>query len=641
MIAKRGAYLPHIDGLRALAIGTVVAYHAFPEFAHGGFIGVDIFFVISGYLISSHIVEEIDKERFSFAAFYGRRVRRIFPALAVVLAASLLFGALSLDPSEYRALSAQAAGAAAFYSNILFWAQSGYFDDPSMYKPLLHTWSLAVEEQFYIFWPVAMALFLRLSRKARWRIPLGLAILSFAINVILARVDPVADFYLLPSRLWELAVGALLALSPSASSGLGRRGREALSCGGLGQIVVGLWVIIGRHGFPDFAALLPTLGAACLIAAGSGTLIARRLLSPPPVTYLGRISYPVYLWHWPLLAFARIIAGGEVDPYVRGSLIVVSIALSAATYSFVERPFRSGPAPRPRTIVAAACVVVLGAIAAMGVYRGGVVWPDRALVEAAYDGDTGAASGEFLKAHFTPCPARLFLPAKRRPPKYPLCRQSGADGVPDLVIIGDSHAQHLTVGLAEALPGHNVASYNEVAAYNEISQLFMSAPQSISFYQAIAAESGVRTVILSAYWAKHIHELRDPDDLGPEMRRTVEFLSRAGKAVYVLNDIPAFDTRPSRCKYTARLWLPQICEKSLGSLAPQLAETEPALRYAVEGVANAHFVDTWRFFCDAKNCSMTSGQKLLYQDTDHLNLNGSRWLGARLVEATNGFQPEM
>jgi peptidoglycan/LPS O-acetylase OafA/YrhL len=316
VLARRGAYFPYVDGLRALAVASVIAYHAFPRTAHGGFIGVDIFFVISGYLITSHIAEEVDAGRFSFAQFYGRRIRRIFPALAAVLAASLLFGALALDPSEYRELSLQAASSTGFFSNILFWLQAGYFDENAAYKPLLHLWSLAVEEQFYILWPLALVFAAGWFGGTRWRLAAGLAAISFAINLALAAADPVADFYLLVSRAWELLIGALLALAPDMPSASGRA-REALSIGGLLLIVLGLKTTYSSQAFPGYAALAPTLGAVGLIAAGPGAMINRRLLSLGPITYIGRISYSAYLWHWPLLSFSRICAGGELGPPVR------------------------------------------------------------------------------------------------------------------------------------------------------------------------------------------------------------------------------------------------------------------------------------------------------------------------------------
>ncbi len=628
MLARRGAYLPFVDGLRALSVASVVAYRAFPRTAHGGFIGVDIFFVISGYLITSHIAEELDAGRFSFATFYERRVRRIFPVLALVMASALAFGALVLDPAEYREMALQAASSAGFVSNVLFWWQAGYFDETAAYKPLQHLWSLAVEEQFYILWPLALA-FLTARGAAGWKLAVAVAAASFALNLVLAAYDPAGDFYLLAARAWEVAIGASLALAPDLAPS-GARGREALAFGGLALIVLGLKATYATQAFPGYIALLPTLGAALLIAAGSGAFVNRTVLSFAPVVHLGRISYSAYLWHWPLLAFTRILAGGEVGPPLRWGMIVATVALSLASYRWVERPFRFGAHPHRRALAACAAMAALGLISAFGYARGGLLWPDRSFVAATYRGDIGAEAYLARRDAFPPCHAPLFGQMPGREEGGLACRQSVAGAAPEVLLLGDSHADHLFVGLAEALHGRNVGEFARA------SLPLSDGPEFAALYRALAREPNVRVVAISAYWAMRT---RGAVDFAARMRESVALLTQAGKTVYVLNDIPAFGIRPSRCKYSARLGLTQICEESLARLAPALKGYEPALRASVEGIANAHFVDTWRMLCDDSACRMTSGGLLLYRDWSHFNLDGSRWMAKRLIEATGRLAP--
>jgi peptidoglycan/LPS O-acetylase OafA/YrhL len=292
-------YRADIDGLRAIAVLVVVLYHALPRLLPGGFIGVDVFFVISGYLISGQIVSEIRTRNFSLAAFYGRRIRRIFPALILVLLATLAYGFVILLPAELASLGGDVASGAGFVSNILLWQEAGYFDRAAMLKPLLHLWSLGVEEQFYIVWPLALWLAHRAGVLRAWLLALFCAA-SFMASVVLAPAHPTIDFYAPFTRLWELGAGALLAWRPAL------RGGNAFSWAGLLLILGGAAALNAQLVFPGWWALVPVAGAVLLIGAGPENTV-NRLLSRQEATYLGRISYPLYLWHWPLISYAHFI----------------------------------------------------------------------------------------------------------------------------------------------------------------------------------------------------------------------------------------------------------------------------------------------------------------------------------------------
>jgi peptidoglycan/LPS O-acetylase OafA/YrhL len=356
-------YRPDIDGLRAVAIFAVVGYHAFPDWFRGGFIGVDIFFVISGYLISIVILRSLDEGCFSFLEFYARRIKRIFPALIFLFASCSIFGWLVLFPDEYKQLNKHITSGTIFISNFVLWNEAGYFDNSAYTKPLLHLWSLAIEEQFYILYP----LFIWFSWKRKFNffvIILAAITTSFALNIYGIRHDISATFYSPLTRIWELLIGGLLAyigiyssdrfdhfkinLNNYFSQFLFKRGIDnnvdilsnMLSLLGLSLLVYGFWRINKDTAFPGEWALLPVLATGLLIVAGSNAWVNRRILSNRIAIWFGLISFPLYLWHWPLLSFQRIIEGEVMSTNIRVVTICVSIFLSWLTYKIIENPIR-------------------------------------------------------------------------------------------------------------------------------------------------------------------------------------------------------------------------------------------------------------------------------------------------------------
>jgi peptidoglycan/LPS O-acetylase OafA/YrhL len=332
-------YRPDIDGLRAVAVLSVVFYHGFPNLFRGGFVGVDIFFVISGFLITGIIARELGERRFSLVGFYNRRIRRIFPALIVVLSTVLVLGWLLMLSHAYAQLASDVFASAAFAANIALMLQSGYFDIESAKKPLLHLWSLGIEEQFYLAWPPILML------ATRWRMGLLavaciIALASFILNVAMIGHDPVATFYLPFTRAWELLAGAVLACGWNRvdHSEAASNWRAAA---GLALIVIAGAVLNVHRAFPGWWALLPVAGSALLLSSPAGW-INRRFLSAGPAVWVGLISYPLYLWHWPLLVMFSIIKFRPLTPLDVVVIIIASILLAWGTYQFVERPLRFG-----------------------------------------------------------------------------------------------------------------------------------------------------------------------------------------------------------------------------------------------------------------------------------------------------------
>ena len=378
-------YRPDIDGLRAIAVLAVVAFHAFPNWIRGGFIGVDIFFVISGYLISTIIFENLDKGTFSFSEFYARRITRIFPALLLVLVACLTFGWFVLLADEYKQLGKHTAGGAGFVSNFLLWNEAGYFDNSAETKPLLHLWSLGIEEQFYILWPLLLWFFWKRNFNL-FIITIAVAIASFILNIEGVKHDMVATFYSPQSRFWELLSGSLLAwltlykkdkfthfkneiddffysiIYSHKRESNGKTLVNVFSFVGFFLLVYGFWRINKELNFPGTWALVPVLGAVLIISAGTNSWVNRIILSNKVLVWFGLISFPLYLWHWPLLSFARIIEGEVPSPSIQISAVILSILLSWLTYRLVERPIRFGKQSNAKVTILVVLMITVGYI---------------------------------------------------------------------------------------------------------------------------------------------------------------------------------------------------------------------------------------------------------------------------------------
>lgn len=332
-------YRPDIDGLRALAIILVLLFHAYPQWLTSGFVGVDIFFVISGFLITSIIAKKLNHNNFSFRDFYARRIKRIFPGLILVLIFCLVVGWLTLLPHEYQQLTKETQAGSLFFANFRFYKDAGYFDVQALQKPLLHLWSLAVEEQFYILWPLLLFLAYK-KRISLLAVTLLLIVISFGLNIHFIKIKPEFTYYVPQTRFWELLIGSILAFIQWPAKGY--RGCEhVLTTCGLACIAYA----IGSLGatttpYPGFAALLPTLGAFLIILAGPQAWLNKKIFSHRYLVAIGLISYPLYLWHWPLLSFARILNSGLPDWKIQTFLLMLSFILAGMTYHFTEKPIR-------------------------------------------------------------------------------------------------------------------------------------------------------------------------------------------------------------------------------------------------------------------------------------------------------------
>ncbi len=440
----RPAYRADIDGLRALAVLGVLFYHAFPQWVGSGFIGVDVFFVISGYLIGTIVMDSCAAGTLSLREFYARRIRRIFPALLVVLPSCFALGWLLLVPEDYMRLGIYIAAGAGFSSNFVSLHENGYFDYGADSKPLLHLWSLGIEEQFYLLFPVAIML---AKRWWRW---LNSCLLAVIIASYFANLDSpttATAFFLPYTRFWELLLGALLSrlMSEGATAS---RADHALSVAGLACIIIGSFTLPQNGFYPGWMAVIPVWGTLALIAAGPNACINRTLLSHPLMVAIGLISYPLYLWHWPLLSFLRIYRFEPQNPLWNSAALMLSLALAWLTYRYIETPIRSRPSARTALILCA-LMAIAGCSGLLIYHENGVPqrYPVmlRQLVSLHIDpGEHWRTDRCYLNGHLLQ--KRDFSDE---------CTDSSTH--PSIVLWGDSHAASLYPGFKKMATEHGFA----------------------------------------------------------------------------------------------------------------------------------------------------------------------------------------
>ncbi len=602
-------YRPDIDGLRAVAVLAVVVFHIFPEYSYGGFIGVDIFFVISGYLISGIILSALAENRFSFIDFYARRARRIFPALLIVLLFCLAFGWLGLMEDEYAHLGKHVAGSAAFISNLVLWREAGYFDVDTLVKPLMHLWSLGIEEQFYAVWPlIIFAAWKKRIRAAYVIAAIGMA--SFALNIWLAGTDATAAFYLPVTRLWELLLGGLLCCFQR------ERHNHALSVAGATCIAAGMLLIDRTLAYPGWWALLPTAGAACLIAAGNRAWV-NRLLSLPPLICLGLISYPLYLWHWPLFSLARIAEAGIPSLEIRAGIVLASLLLAALTYYAIEQPLRKQAA----RVVALPLTIALFITAAAGfaVFRHDG-FPARDI------GIDRHARAAFLWEERGRNVDQRCLDRMGR--DMPYCLIADYDRLPTVALFGDSHANHFFFGVADYYQqrGGNVLQIGGTAGCiapfsgYAASQACKALTRFMIDY--IRNQDSIHTVLIATK-----AEMKNADDFSQKLEETIDLLG-SRKTVILLMEVPeigfdpksCLDARPFRISaYVKR----DPCATPREDIFKTRGAYEAAIRKSMSRRPQLRVFNPADYLCDDSWCYAQRDGKLLYRDNNHLSYEGS------------------
>lgn len=608
-------YRADIDGLRAVAVLVVVGFHAGVPFLKGGFVGVDVFFVISGYLIAGIVAERQAAGDFSLGWFWERRIRRIFPALMAMLAGTSLLAWLLMLPRDLAAYARSLAATLVSGANVYFWRTSDYFDDAAVSKPLLHAWSLGVEEQFYIVFPLVMLLAARFAGGRVRTLLAAAAVASFALSLWQTGAQPVSAFYLPFARAWELLTGVLLALWRPVPP----RPWMAHAAGGAGLAAIAVSAVAFSEAtdWPGLAAVLPCLGAGLVILGRGG--MANRLLAARPLVWIGLISYSLYLWHWPLLVFQRLVSPG---PWQAAAAVALAFLLAALSLRYVERPFRHGRFLTRRRVFAGAAA----AIATLGAFAGGVAaakgapqrFDARALKMAefqerrsrgSYRIDTCFVSGD--------APAGRFDrdPCVRRDP-----------GRPDWLLIGDSHAAALWHGLSTANPGLNVmqataAGCSLARGADDAERQGCRAMTSL-VYDDLLAGPPPDGVVLAGRW-------REKDVV--RVAETLDWLKARRIPVVLIGPAPQYDDDlPQLMVLSWRLNDPDLPARRLTAW-PRGVEADLRRVAADKGVP---YVSLFDLLCAGAGCrTLVDETTPLAWDYGHLTPEGSVYVARRLREA--------
>ena len=669
MVSSHPKYRPDIDGLRAIAVLSVVGFHAFPGLLKGGFIGVDIFFVISGFLISSIIFGSLEQNNFKITDFYCRRIRRIFPSLLLVLLSCFLLGWFALFANEYKQLGKHIFSGASFISNITLWTESGYFDNSAETKPLLHLWSLGIEEQFYIIWP--LLLYFAWKRKMNLlSIVIAVCFISFALNIGRVHRDVIGAFYAPQTRFWELLLGSLLAyltlypqnyfafveklnlkfkkttvhsnrpnlflISPNARSALG----------GI-LIILGILFIIKGRAFPGWWALLPCGGAALIISAGPNTWFNRHVLSNKILVWFGLISFPLYLWHWPILSFARIIESQVPSPKTRLFLILLSIVLAWLTFEFIEKPIRR----RGQKKIAITLLFFMAMVGCIGLYcyKENGFFAARPFVqytEKAYS----QFVGPLWKYTKNETCLKRFPFAKAKEYSWWFCMLT-RDEKPNLILLGDSLANQLYAGLSQnsVFSKYNIlsigtcdpAEVDKTKLTKDYTRSPCSGDRPLHQQQFINQliennADSLKYAILSLSGS-----INDPSYIS-RLKKRVDFLEKNHIKVIVFLRPLHFDTNIQKCfSRPFSSTPPATCEFSLA----QREEIETLFKPIRESFAKSNpdvlFFDQNDLFCKGGKCSMVYNGMPLMRDDVHISEYASIKVSKLFAKWAAKHVPEM
>ncbi|MFQ6590431.1 MULTISPECIES: acyltransferase family protein [Pseudomonas] len=645
------AYRRDIDGLRAIAVLAVVLFHfGVPGFT-GGFVGVDVFFVISGYLITTIIWREREAGRFSFVDFWARRARRILPALCVMMLTAVVVGWFLLAPKDYEELGRSIHNQVIFISNLFFMRQDGYFDVASDMKPMLHTWSLSVEEQFYIVFPLLLTLLS--SQVKRWRMALlVLALASFAACVWTLPRYPEKAFYLLPMRAWELLAGSLLAVMPLRAYRASPILAQGISLASLALILVAVFGYDATTDFPGAAALLPVLGVVGLIwANGQQVTLVGQLLGSRVMVGIGLISYSWYLWHWPVLVYGKYASLDGLAAWELGGLLGLSMVLGYMSWRFVEAPFREKRllAGR-RSILVAAVIGLVG----LGLIGKSMTWTDGAPWRLS------PQALQFAQARVWSPKLMNCLSDDKKNDHRELCH-FGPDSTSRVLVWGDSHASALIPALKDGASRYGLSITQ--AGYSGCTPFYRkeSTPGCQAFNQRVAKvleQGAFSDVVLAARWSLYVYgehsgdtgaSIHDPATgkydravaeqlFAAAVRAQVQRLRAGGHRVWLVKEVPLLPfSAPYRLSRLAMLGRPTDRE---GMPVADHLQRQAYINDVFEQLAKADsgvmLLDPASRLCDAGGwCGVELEGHSLYTDDNHLSDVGARFVEAFLEPLFN------
>ena len=638
-------YLPHVDGLRALAVALVVIFHAWPHALPGGYVGVDVFFVISGFIITRQIAEEMATGQFSYAAFLGRRIRRLIPAAFVCCALVTAAAYVLLMPDALETFSRSLAAVWGMIANFYFYSNTGYFDAPAAQAPLLHMWSLAVEDQFYLTWPLLLLLLFK-RRWSRGQMLAALAVLgglSLAHSQHAAVSAPEMAFYLPLSRSFELLAGCALALAMRGRTA-SLPGRALLDTAGLALVVGSAVLLTASTPFPGLAAVPVIAGSVLLIAAGlGGPTPVSRALSLRPVLVVGKMSYSIYLYHWPVLAFATYALGRAPDAWEAAALVALALVLAALSWTLVEQRLTRalGLYTLPPVSLMARTLGAASLFAGIALVNfAGDGWPQRL--------DTPAA--EVYRAASSANPMRKVCDGYELAFEHHRRCTFGApleeDGY-EIAIFGDSNADHFvpllgTLAQQAGLSGRQVTQSTCAALIGagrpgspRINATCFAYQQAV--LEFVARNPNLKVAVLSAAWSGYGTATSNalfPGGAGQTLpfadfaRSTVDFLRKRGIKVLIIGQVPHFDTFSLNCfANAARHGTERTdCTLSRAAVEATVRPSQEAFRAIAAADAGVTFLDMLDLLCDAERCSAFKDGVFLYRDPGHLNGIGSTHL---------------
>ena len=635
-------YRAEIDGLRALAVIPVILFHAGFELFSGGFVGVDVFFVISGYLITTILIEDIENKRFSIVNFYERRARRILPALFFVMLVCIPFAWMWMLPNQLKDFSQSLVAVSLFASNILFWRESGYFDAAAEEKPLLHTWSLAVEEQYYVLFPIFLILAWRFGKNRVFWMIVGMAAISLLLSEWGWRNKATANFYLAPTRAWELFAGSIAAFVVKKH---GVQKHNLLALAGLAAIIFSIFFYDEATPFPSVYTLVPVVGVVLLVLYADEETFAAKLLSIKGCVGIGLISYSAYLWHQPLFAFFRLRTYYEPDINQKLALVVVAFLLAAISWKFIESPFRN------RTVkiswLLAPAVIIMG-FALLIMQRAESFYTNEQL--------------EYLEEARARTPNRNDCLSPYSGNRQP-CIFGDINSPPKIAVLGDSHA--ITLAYTLGLELEEQTSSLTFFGYTHCPPLLGVSPIAYkndcsSYYESsfaeIAAQDSIKAVIMLARWPIYYHGTYfhnpgigtetgvDPtvglsdeaiertqgfmDSLG----QSISLLQEAGKTVYFITTIPEVGVDVVNFYWKQRF----LYGNSKRLLTPRDLVEERDLFLddflASRTSSQLMIFEAKDVFCGNMFCNTDAGYQPIYYDENHLNLTGMRILVENLLQ---------
>ena len=622
-------YRQDIDGLRAVAVLSVLFFHLFPAYLPGGFVGVDVFFAISGFLISRILWQDLESSRFTLRGFYARRVRRIFPALAVTLISSGILGWCLLYSDEFGRLGKHIAAGAFFTSNFVLWGEGGYFDTAAELKPLLHLWSLSIEEQFYLAWPLLLWIVWRLRGNVA-RVSSCVALLSLALSIYIANADYNGGFYNPLVRAWELLFGAFVSFRTMKLGDLPRRVGALFPFVGVLLIAFSVLFFNSDLPFPGWLALVPTSGAVLVLAANPKSFVNRVLLGNRLLAGIGKVSYPLYLWHWPLWSFSYIYFHGEVSPSFRWVIALASVALSVVTYCVIERPIRRRQAGWGLVTMLTTLVFSLGIF-------GLFVWREDGFARFS----SVEAQAEYLtrlqtvpewlvqvrsgKCHIQDENATMFAPE---------CIEQQR---PSVVLWGDSHASALYPGLVDLQKRRRFGLIQLTRAGcpplpNTLSIHAKRCGATCSDVLTIIQQIQPEIVLVHAAWVHH-HYYQSNAELLSKLRETVEQLRlQAPKAeIILIGPMPRW--RPSlpvvlKDFMSARPGRPPLfLPRAENTEYQQLSDLDRDMK-AFSREEGIRYISPEQVFCERRECRTRlddSKDGLFSADEGHLSATASRF----------------